>query len=445
MPCTFGDTFTVGASILGVSLSFLYETILGFPTGWKLLARWDHLLTRTGVSVKRSISSLRRINNSPLDGLNSISLALLWLRSSNIAPVEEAHEEVHQWSEIKDIQPSREGLPLSIEAVNRAVSRDGLLHLSRGLTRLANRLRKTLSTSSSINNALHSIPRSLSSGSVANVLSGINDNALDGGDWDIVGDEAVGGGVVDTDYELADLEGCEGLLDGFWDADAEGGYGVVRVLSEMLAGARKKKGYEVWSEVVVVSIWGGRRENAYHHSVNTRVQEAEEPDSWSHVAHTSPHAHHRTSVVVSLESRRSLALSQDNNSIDDLVKFGKVEEPSIESKTLVPETPAGGQRSGRDISLASSGRHPLLSRRIVCDGVAKSRWTMELAKAVNDPNDSLRSRRRWDSSLKPLPHADERPSRVDGKENVVQDDDPVEGAGLGDGPGLVAARGVDLV
>ncbi len=51
-----------------------------------------------------------------------------------------------------------------------------------------------------------------------------------GGDWDVVGDEGVGGGVVDTDDELHDLHGGEGLLDGFWDADAEGGYGIVGVL-----------------------------------------------------------------------------------------------------------------------------------------------------------------------------------------------------------------------
>lgn len=41
--------------------------------------------------------------------------------------------------------------------------------------------------------------------------------------------------VVDADYELADLEGCEGLLDGLWDADAESGYGIVRVLGWELA------------------------------------------------------------------------------------------------------------------------------------------------------------------------------------------------------------------
>lgn len=38
------------------------------------------------------------------------------------------------------------------------------------------------------------------------------------------------GGVVDADYELADLEGGEGLLDGFWDANREGGDSVVCVL-----------------------------------------------------------------------------------------------------------------------------------------------------------------------------------------------------------------------
>lgn len=179
--------------------------------------------------------------------------------------------------------------------------------------------------------------------------------------------------------------------------------------------------------------------------MNTRVQEAEKPDRWSHIAHTSPHAHHGTSVVVSLEGRAALALSKDDNSVDNLVELRKVEEPSVESKTLVPETSTSRQRSGRDISLPGSGGNPLLSSRIVRDGVAKSRWSMELAKRVHNTNDSLRSRWRWDSSLKPLPHAYKGPSRVNGEEDVVKDDDPVEGACLGDGPWLVAARGVDLV
>lgn len=43
------------------------------------------------------------------------------------------------------------------------------------------------------------------------------------------------GGVVDADYELGDLEGGEGLLDGLGDADGEGGYGVVCVLWGVLA------------------------------------------------------------------------------------------------------------------------------------------------------------------------------------------------------------------
>ena len=43
------------------------------------------------------------------------------------------------------------------------------------------------------------------------------------------------GRVVDADYELADLEGCQGLLNDFGDADAESGYGVVGVLDKELA------------------------------------------------------------------------------------------------------------------------------------------------------------------------------------------------------------------
>lgn len=100
-----------------------------------------------------------------------------------------------------------------------------------GLGRLSYGFGQTLSTSRAVDNTLESILRSLPGGGVVDSLGSINDNALDGGDWDIVGDEAVGSGIVDADYELADLKGCEGLLDGFWDADAEGGYGVVCVLN----------------------------------------------------------------------------------------------------------------------------------------------------------------------------------------------------------------------
>lgn len=58
--------------------------------------------------------------------------------------------------------------------------------------------------------------------------------------WDVIRDEGVGGGVVDSDDELADLEGCKGLFDGLRDADAEGGYGVVCVLKDELVCAQLK-------------------------------------------------------------------------------------------------------------------------------------------------------------------------------------------------------------
>lgn len=195
------------------------------------LRLWDHLLTGTSVSVKRSISPLSSINHSTLNGLNSISLSLLWLRTANVRAVEEAHEQIHQRSQVKNVEPGSERLSVGVEAVNRAVSGDSRLHLSRSLRRLSDGFGETLSSCSSVNNALHSITGSLSSSGVVDSLSGINDNALNRSNWDIVRDEAVGGGVVDADDELANLKGCKGLLDGLWNSNAECCDGVVCVLN----------------------------------------------------------------------------------------------------------------------------------------------------------------------------------------------------------------------
>ncbi len=139
------------------------------------------------------------------------------------------------------------------------------------------------------------------------------------------------------------------------------------------------------------------------------VQEAEQPDRWSHVAHTSPHAHHCTSVMVGLEGGRLFALGENDNGVNDLVKLGEVEEPSVESEALVPETPTSGQGSGSDIILAGSRRNPSVLGWGVCDGVGESSWAVELAQRVNDADDAVRAGWAWDGGRESLPHSDESP------------------------------------
>lgn len=75
---------------------------------------------------------------------------------------------------------------------------------------------------------------------------------------------------------------------------------------------------------------------SYHQSVDEGVDKDKHPDRGGHVADTSPHAQHSACVVVGLQSCASLALCDDDASVDDLVELRQVEEPAPERKTLVP-------------------------------------------------------------------------------------------------------------
>lgn len=79
------------------------------------------------------------------------------------------------------------------------------------------------------------------------------------------------------------------------------------------------------------------------------VEEAEDPDGAGHVPHTSPHAHHGASMVVSLQSRAVLALGQDNEGIQDLVELAQVEDPTVEVEALAPHA-AGLKAVGHAIA-----------------------------------------------------------------------------------------------
>lgn len=345
-------------------------------------------------------------------------MSLGWLSATNVRAVEEAHEEVHEWTKVEDVQPGGEGLALSVDALDGLVALDGV----GGSGGLANGLSESLGSGGAVDDGLDG-------GWSSGVLRTLDLD--DGGSWHVVGDEGVHGGEVDTKNELHDLHGGEGLLDGLWNADAESGDGVVGVLKSLLAQFTRNAGN------------GGF---AYHHGVDARVQEAEEPDGWSHVAHTSPHAHHGTGVVISLKSRGLLALGENDNGINDLVELGEVEEPSVECETLVPETATNGQGVGSNIGGETRGGvDKLAGGSVVLDRVGKARWAVELANRVNNANESVWARWAWDGGLECLPHANKGPCRVDGEEDVVEDDNPVEPASLGESPRLVTAGGVDLV
>jgi hypothetical protein len=159
------------------------------------------------ISVDTTLDTLGGITKGRLSSLNLSVCSVLRSRASDVRAVEEAHEEIHQWTKVEDVQPDGKGLAGGVDTVDRLV-----LHACHSSADL---LSKTLGTGSTVDG----------------LLDGAWASSEDGGrEGDVVGDEGMCASVVDANDELHDLHGCEGLLDRFRDADGESGDGVVGVL-----------------------------------------------------------------------------------------------------------------------------------------------------------------------------------------------------------------------
>lgn len=179
----------------------------------------------------------------------------------------------------------------------------------------------------------------------------------------------------------------------------------------------------------------------YHQGVDKGVDENEHPDRSRHVAHASPHAEHSTSVMVGLESRAELALGEDDEGIEDLVEFAEIEDPTVVSQTLVPET-TGLSPAGKIVNEGgvSSDRDEGARGVVVVDGVSNADRTVQTAEAISGTGKALGTSRVENTPPHTAKHTPKGPGRVDGEEDIVEDDKDLEGAGLGDGPGFLVMR-----
>lgn len=173
--------------------------------------------------------------------------------------------------------------------------------------------------------------------------------------------------------------------------------------------------------------------------MDARVDERKHPDGRGHVADTRPHAQHGTSVVVRLQSRASLALENDDERVNDLVEFGEVEDPAPESKALVPDAPEIIRlRETIGVQLDVWVRAlPLMSVRVVGDGIAQSARPMHLAEGINGSDESVRFGVMGNGMLERADHGPAGDGRVYGQQDIVEDDKGEEGASLADPPGLI--------
>jgi hypothetical protein len=148
--------------------------------------------------------------------------------------------------------------------------------------------------------------------------------------------------------------------------------------------------------------------------------------------------------MVLLESGAALALGQDDGRVKDLVELGEVEPPAPESETLVPDSAdirlvwlAAGAYENIRVQAA-----PSVVGVVVGDGVAQSSGTVNLAEGVDGADNGVGLAVVGERVLEAADHGHAGDGRVDGKEDIVEDDKGVEGAGFGDPPRLVAVLAV---
>ena len=239
---------------------------------------------------------------------------------------------------------------------------------------------------------------------------------LGDGDGSDKGDEGVDDGVRGPEHELGDLHGGEGALDGHGHLDREGRQGVVRV----------------------------------HEGVDEGVDEDEDPDGDGHVADARPHAEHGAGVVVRLQGGAELALGEDDEGVEDLVELAQVEDPAVVAQPFVPHAShlevAGAAGAAQAAQEGAGVRAvPPAGRVVEEQRAAEPGRPVDAAEAVGRGSDAAGAERADDGAAHAAQHAPEGPGRVDGQENVVEDDKGEEGPRLAHGPGLLAARGVEPV
>ena len=149
-------------------------------------------------------------------------------------------------------------------------------------------------------------------------------------------------------------------------------------------------------------------------------------------------------MVVFLERGASLALCENDSRVKDFVELGEVEPPTPESQALVPDSAdiAGVGHAIRTDENVCVEAGPGVVVGAVGNGVAQTAGTVNLAESVNGADDGIGLAVVGKRVLQAADHGHASDGRVDGQEDVVEDDKGVEGPGLCNPPRLVAMLAV---
>lgn len=181
--------------------------------------------------------------------------------------------------------------------------------------------------------------------------------------------------------------------------------------------------------------------------MDRRIEKDKEPTGRRHVTDPRPDDHQHARMMEGLQVRDCLALGQHDGRVEQLIEFGEIEEPAVESKPLVPES-AEIRRVGYALRIhvdGHIGRGPDVRSRVVGHAVAQTARSMQLAQSIGHSGRTVLVPQTGPRVLDGLQHAQEGPSRVNRQEDVVEDDGDEEGSRLAHRPRLKAPLTVDAI
>jgi hypothetical protein len=144
-------------------------------------------------------------------------------------------------------------------------------------------------------------------------------------------------------------------------------------------------------------------------------------------------------VVISLESRAALAFCQNDGSVKNLVKLGKVEPPTPPRKAFVPQPSNVSCRRQSIVVKADEAVPviPLVRLWVIRGCAAESTRTIDLAESVNGTDECVVVGVVRQRPLESVEHSITSDCRVYREKDVVQDNKCLEGLGLADSPRFI--------
>jgi hypothetical protein len=144
-------------------------------------------------------------------------------------------------------------------------------------------------------------------------------------------------------------------------------------------------------------------------------------------------------MMIGLESGTTFTLHNDNDCVKDLVELGKIEDPSPESKALIPDpTNVGTIRQAIATELDELILDaPRVAFCAECGSIAQTPWTVHLAKRIDRSNQRVMLGVMRYGDLEGAYHGSTGDCGIGREEDIVQNDKSPKCTRLADSPWFI--------